>query len=692
MKVCLVSPPTITEFDEDKVKEKDVRLLANHAPIGILTIASVLEQKGFDFVLFDLNQVYYDFVDERVRSDKRNFACYAIERLVSLNFDVVGFGTICSTYPLTLRLAQSIRDVRPEVTIVMGGPQASAVDIATMKEFDFVDFIVRYEAEESFPELLLSLLDNQSPALIPGITLKEKGEVVRTESPSVISNLDILPLPAFHLYPYIKEASYIPLEAGRGCPYGCVFCSTNDFFRRKFRLKSPQLLVSQMKYLKGVYGVSSFALVHDIFTVDKKKVEEFCRFLKEDEGEDIFWSCSARTDRVDYELLKVMSDAGCRGIFFGIETGSQSLQKKIKKNLLLSDSISKIDIACSNGLDVAASLITGFPDETIEDCHDTVSFFVRSLAFENCSPQLNILAPLADTPLYNQYRDKLSFDDIVSDMSHQGWSQDDDDREFIMSYPEVFPNFYAFPTSLNRKFLKDLRAFLLYGSEFFVWLLSLLHQDGGHIIYVYNMFYDWLKLNKAELNFDELPLYFQKIEFRSDFFDFLRGEYIKYTSNYEVIIFMCEYFSFVSDSSSSCAKKESSCVKEEQVITQEMYLPAFSDSSVPELEKEVRILSSPVDVVALRFAVRSSKGIETVPKENRQVVYRRCIGKCPEILQLSDSSFDLLQLCDGKRTVGEIKKNISSKNETIAGVSSDKAVLFGLEMLRYDALIRDATV
>lgn len=232
--------------------------------------------------------------------------------------------------------------------------------------------------------------------------------------------------------------------------------------------------------LKRQYNVGLFDLIHDMFTVNRKKVVEFCETLIACD-EKFTWNCSARTDRVDEDLLDLMAEAGCRGIFYGIETGSQTLQVTLKKRLILNDAMKKVQAASERGLQTAVSLITGFPTETEADFADTADFFTRSLRYENTVPQLHILAPLADTPIEREFRDRLQFDDIISDMSHQGWDQDPADRELIAAYPDVFVNFYAVPTPLDRPYVKEVRAFLLYGGRLFRWLMAALHREGRHI-------------------------------------------------------------------------------------------------------------------------------------------------------------------------------------------------------------------
>jgi radical SAM superfamily enzyme YgiQ (UPF0313 family) len=310
MKICLVSPPTVTDFEDASVAESEaVRLIAEHAPIGILSLAAVLEEKGITPHVVDLNQLYYQYLrDEGNRST--DFCTYVVHHFESLSFDLFGFSTICSSYPLTLRMGREIKRTHPEAMIALGGPQASVVDVQTLKAFPFIDIVVRGEAEETFLLLLDALSGLGSLEAINGITFRRRKEVIRKPNAPVIADLDRLPMPAFHLYPHMEKCQYIPLELGRGCPFACTFCSTNDFFRRRFRLKSPQKVIDEMKFIKATYGINTFDLIHDMFTVDRKKVVRFCETLLEC-NENFYWNCSARTDCIDEELIALMAKAGC---------------------------------------------------------------------------------------------------------------------------------------------------------------------------------------------------------------------------------------------------------------------------------------------------------------------------------------------------------------------------------------------
>src|SRR5215510_5690551 len=443
--ICLVTALTVSDFIDP-----DLTAGANSntgAQLGVLTLAALLRQQDYDPSIVNLDDLFFEFVrldttrpsinrDARVAplQPSESFFPFVVRHLPTQSFDVVGLSTICSSYPLTLRLAQEIRQTNPQAKIILGGPQASVVDVATLNAFPCVDIIVRGEADDTFPSLL-RLFESEAWQTMPGITFRRDDQVIRNPNAPVVEDLDRLPLPAFDLDLRLKDRGGVHLEIGRGCPFACTFCSTNDFFRRNFRLKSPSTMIADIASIKKEYGLNYFSLVHDMYTIDRKKVVAFCEAILAS-GEKFTWGCSARTDCIDDDLLKLMASAGCTGIFFGIETGSQRLQHVIKKKLDLTESWQRIECADRNGIKTTVALIAGFPEETLDDLRDTIHFFIDSLRFDRAEPQCSLLAPLAATPVYDQHKHNLVFDQIYSDISHQSWQQEPVEIEMIKTYPD----------------------------------------------------------------------------------------------------------------------------------------------------------------------------------------------------------------------------------------------------------------
>src|SRR5215831_10129128 len=287
MKICLISAPTANQLNNPALGEMEAaRIMGELAPVGILSLAAVLEAQGLQPDVVDLNRVYYQWLhntDPTQPGVEPDFCAFAGSYFARRDFGFFGFSTVCSSFPLTLRIAAEVKRHHPYSVVALGGPQASVVDVATMRAFPAIDLLVRGEAELTLPELIDALTRGSSLVSIPGITFRRDadGEITRNPDGPLVMDLDALPFPAFHLFPDIRLCRHFPLELGRGCPFACTFCSTNDFFRRRFRLKSPAQMISEMRRVKQTYGISSFELVHDMFTVDRNRVVRFCEALIE---------------------------------------------------------------------------------------------------------------------------------------------------------------------------------------------------------------------------------------------------------------------------------------------------------------------------------------------------------------------------------------------------------------------------
>lgn len=680
LKMCLVGPPTVTDFEDPEVAESEaIRLIAEHAPIGVLSLAAVLEQHGVVPQIVDLNRLYYAYLRAPGEAAaKPDFCTYVAEELDKLAFDVLGFSSICSSYPLTIRIAREMKQRRPEIPIIFGGPQASVVDVPTMKAYPFVDFVVRGEAEETLPALIKAIAAGAKPEGIQGVTYRDGDLLVRAPNAPIIADLDAIPLPAFHLYPELKDCHYVPLELGRGCPFACTFCSTNDFFRRKFRLKSPEKVIEQMRKVRDTYGITTFDLIHDMFTVDRKRVIAFCEAVIAT-GETFYWNCSARTDCIDDDMIATMARAGCKAIFFGIETGSARLQKIVKKNIDLDQATARLVATDRNQITTAVSLITGFPDETMDDLRDTVHFFMDSLRFDFAEPQLHILAPLAETPLESRFRSQLVFDDILSDMSHQGWKQDPVDRAMIQQHLDIFPNFYSIPTpALDRAYLRELRDFLLNGSARFRWLLIALHQDSGDVTKSFEAFRDWYIAHpdKGPRPGLQESRYYASLTFRDDFFEFVRDVYApRLALTPRVLHSIMDY---------------------ERALIAETPLPAetaidghdVSDITlVPKLVDGVVLTECTADYQRIIRCLRRKGDLRRIPRKPATIATRQHTDKRLDVVLLSPLSAQLLKLCDGERAISDIATRLVPASRSMANIPTDKVCMFGLEVLRQQGLI-----
>src|SRR5262245_60751822 len=126
MHICLITAPTATEFQNpEEFRNEAVRFVSGEPQLGILSLAAVLECRGDHCRIVNLNRIFLDYIGS---GDFREFAAAAADLIVQTGADVYGFGSICSSYPLTIRIADAVKSRRPASVILFGGPQASVVD------------------------------------------------------------------------------------------------------------------------------------------------------------------------------------------------------------------------------------------------------------------------------------------------------------------------------------------------------------------------------------------------------------------------------------------------------------------------------------------------------------------------------------------------------------------------------------
>ena len=683
--ICLVTALTVSDFIDPELTA-DAHANTG-AQLGVLTLAALLRRQNYKPTVINLDDLFFEYVrlDESRPSLTRNwltgskppetFFSFVARHLPATGFDIYGLSSICSSFPLTLRLAHEIRRLNPQARIILGGPQASVVDVATMHAFPCIDIVVRGEADDTFPALL-HLLDKQLPEWekLPGITFRRGAEVIRNPSAPVVEDLDRLPLPAFDLDLRIRDRGGVHLEIGRGCPFACTFCSTNDFFRRNFRLKSPSTMVADIASLKKKYGINYFSLVHDMYTIDRKKVVAFCETILAS-GEKFTWGCSARTDCIDDDLLQLMASAGCTGIFFGIETGSQRLQHVINKKLDLDEARQRIEAANRNGIQTTVALIAGFPEETRDDLRDTIHFFIDSLRYDHAEPQCSLLAPLAATPVYDQHKDRLVFDQIYSDMSHQSWQQDPIEIEMIKAHEEIFPNFYAIPTvELERSYVKEAIDFVTYLATWFRWLPVAILQDSGDLLRVFDCWRRW-RVERRASDTDEdngWTPYYSHRRFHTEFLEFVETCYLPEMANASAAI-------------AAIAQTENAPVREahKPIIHETTRL---EETAVPYRIDALFVVDLELDYKELIRSLRDKTDLNEVSAREVTVVFSSADDEL-EVWQLPPLAGTLLHLCDGTRTVHEITREFSLLDIQLNEIEPEKVCLFGLVQLLEDGIL-----
>ena len=336
-------------------------------PLGLGYLASYLVSKKIDVKIADLRY-----------GNMREF----IRLLKEYNPDIVGISCMTPNQNEAYKTARTVKRILGNPLVVLGGVHATFMYDEILKKVREIDVAVIGEGEITLYELCIAWKKNFSSEYFPGIkgiAFRHNGTVAVTPPREKIEQLDDLPLPAFDrlvlpdISTYLKKSGDLPILTGRGCPFNCAFCSTSVMHGRKYRKRDPVKVADELEYLKNRYNHDNFSIVDDTFTIDKERTKKICEEIIR-RNLNINWGCSARADTLDPELIKIMSCAGCKGLFFGIESLDDEVLKKIKKGFTAKKAVRMVEMAVDEGITVDISFILGLPGDNLNNTKKIYEF------------------------------------------------------------------------------------------------------------------------------------------------------------------------------------------------------------------------------------------------------------------------------------------------------------------------------
>lgn len=444
------TPRKVVLIDNFFHLSKDGHLQVEISPhLGLMSIATVLENAGHTVEIFDPKRLFA----VRGFSEAGSAFIDAWATEICLSFpDVIGFTAYGLSFPFAVAAAQAVQQRRPRLPILLGGPHATILAEDIVEAFDCFDLVVRFECETRISEIVESVCGGADLGRLSGITYRDGDKVKSTPVSDALIDMREVPRPALHLYPIDARFRELPLEAGRGCPYDCTFCSTASFFQRRYRVKPNETLVAEMHWAHAAYGIGRFNLNHDLFGLKRATLLDFCDRV---EGSGYGWSCSMRPDQVDKALGRRLRESGCDEVYFGFETGSQRLQAVIKKRLDLTAVDRDFAGFVASGPRATVSFITGFPEETIEDQNATLDAIGELIRLDpgRVMAQLHVLAPEPGTTLDRAHRDTL-IDDFGPENTQIPFP------EMVRAHTGIFSVFRHFACPIPRLRVREASVFV----------------------------------------------------------------------------------------------------------------------------------------------------------------------------------------------------------------------------------------
>jgi anaerobic magnesium-protoporphyrin IX monomethyl ester cyclase len=363
MKVALILPPITLE---ERYNKAVARMAGTLPPLGLLSIATLLKKEGHEVIVLDGSLFSFNEIMAEV------------ERFSP---SVIGITAMTLMWPKVRFLSMELKKKWPDTNIIIGGVHATILKEKALAEMPHIDAVAWGEGEFSMIEYIKSIGKSDRASPIDGIAYRRiDGSIAIGKDRKPIENLDALPIPDRTFVPVAKyvaafeQYKKLPVTniiTTRGCPFKCIFCLP-DLLGKGVRYRSADKVIEEIEYLLCEFGIKDVAFWDDTFTVNKKRVFDICRLIKE-KGLKFVWSAQARADCVTPEMLDAMKRAGCWKLFFGVESLVQKNLDALKKGETVEEIFRAIRWTRKAGIESEASFIFGIPGETFEEGMHTIS-------------------------------------------------------------------------------------------------------------------------------------------------------------------------------------------------------------------------------------------------------------------------------------------------------------------------------
>jgi len=411
-------------------------------PLGLICLASYLKQVFGE----EINVAILDLYAMGGHKPRREGDMYVrgmdderqiLSEIKKMNPDLVGI-TCCFTGYIddALKVAAIIKKADATVPVVMGGAHVTLEAESILRNNQCVDFVVRNEGEITLEQLVRSIRGEVAIQSINGLCFRASNQEVVVNPPrELIKDLDMLPIPDRKLidmehykrsnslaFNFSRKSPIATIMTSRGCPYECVFCSTKNIWKRKWRPRSLSHVFREIEMLVSDYGIREILILDDQFILHKERIDDFCNYFIQRKLKIAFSNIAGVSAWLadDEEILVKMRQAGFYKITLPIESGNTATLKFIRKPINLVQVSKLINKANELGYWTGGFFIIGFPYETREQIRETIQFAYNSkLDFAH----FFVAQPYLGTELYEVYKkEKLLGEGIIpGTFIFQGW-------------------------------------------------------------------------------------------------------------------------------------------------------------------------------------------------------------------------------------------------------------------------------
>lgn len=434
---CILFSPNFTY-----VKGSIYREISNlDPPLGLISLSAYLNKYGHNTMVYDMN------VEVKSNEEIPNFL-ENLEKEFDLSDTYFGISFLTPYVYSSYEIATLLKAKYPNSKILAGGAHATFMADEVLSSED-IDFVVRGEGELS----LLKIIQGEKPEEIDGISYKsienDQVEIKHNKDVERIKDINDLPFPDYHQLKMDKYepilGSYRKLPAAniittRGCPGKCNFCCKT--FGQKVSFKTPSKIIEEVKLLIKDYKVKHINFYDDTFTLNKTRIIEFCDQLLS-ENLNIEWTCFARIDTMDEEILQKMKEAGCYQVMYGVENFDQNILDSLAKGISVEKIEEVLNLTRTVGIITRVSVMVG----NISDTWDTYNANIKAL--KRLKPDIlvsSIFTPIPGSQLYDwaDKNDRLLTKDWSRFAGNNSVMKLDylSQKEVIKQYQKIYSDYY----------------------------------------------------------------------------------------------------------------------------------------------------------------------------------------------------------------------------------------------------------
>ncbi|MCM2267706.1 MAG: B12-binding domain-containing radical SAM protein [Elusimicrobiales bacterium] len=337
-------------------------------PLGIGYIASMLEKDGHQVTISDLYLQKWN-------------AIFPV--LGAADYDIIGITCIFPSRAGVHDLIELVARRYPRAKLLLGGPFATVM-ADKLAAIPGVTAVAIGEAELTAAELVNAIRDGRPLSEVKGIAFNEGGRVLRTPPRGYIEDLDTVPFPAFHLFDlksyrkfqpgnfnvvsqFIRDrftgARWAPVLTTRSCDFGCQFCAVQITCGNRARSRSGINVADEFELLHKKYGYDNIFLQDAAFPVGGELSRTLCAELIKRKIR-VNWATNARADMVTRDTLRMMKDAGCSYLLYGLESGAPEILNTINKSETLEQILAAVELSHKAGIKVGVHVLVGYPGES----------------------------------------------------------------------------------------------------------------------------------------------------------------------------------------------------------------------------------------------------------------------------------------------------------------------------------------